>query len=187
MQSAERSIRVVLVISCVAFFAGCATWPVTTDYDPDAQFSELRTYAWLPDQPGQPRDPRLQNDLLDARVRASVERTLAERGFEKATQGAADFLVTYYISLETRIDVQTIHRNHRYSFRGGWVGGPTTETWVTEYERGTLLLDVLLPPERRLIWRGSTNARVRDRPTPEARAQRIDGAVQAIMKRFPPG
>ena len=39
-----------------------------------------------------------------ARVRGAVDRTLGERGFEKVAEADADFLVTYYLGLETRID-----------------------------------------------------------------------------------
>ena len=185
MQNPMRFVWALFVMSCIGLFLGCASWRVTTDYDPRVQFSAWKTYAWLPDQPGQSRDPRLQNDLLDARTRISIERALAQRGFDKATKANADFLVTYYISLETRIDVQTLHRTHRYS-RRGWSGAVVTSTRVDQYEVGTFLLDVLEPTEWRLVWRGSTSARIRQRADPIARSVRIDEAVQAIMERFPP-
>jgi hypothetical protein len=57
---------------------------------------------------------------------------------------------------------------------------------VRQYERGTLLIDVLEPTERRLVWRGSTDARVTRRSDPARRDQQIDEAVQSILGRFPP-
>lgn len=174
-----------LLIAGATLCVGCSTLRVTTDYDPDADFSGWRSFAWLSDRPMQGGDPRLHNDLVDARVRGAVDRALAERGFEKAPEASADFLVAYYVGLETRIDVRTVHNSARYS-RRGWSGGVATSTQVRQYEMGTLLLDMLDPTDRRLVWRGSANARIRERSDPAQRAQQIDEAVQSILDRFPP-
>jgi hypothetical protein len=174
-----------LLILGIALSVGCSSVRVVTDFDPDAEFSGFVKYAWLPDEPGQGGDPRLHNDLIDARVRSSVDRGLADRGFEKVSLASADFLVTYYLGLETRIDVQTVHSSFRYS-RRGWSGRVGTDTRVRQYERGTLLLDVLDPGSRRLVWRGSANSRVDSRSDPARRDQQIDDAVKRILDRFPP-
>jgi len=180
-----RSGRVALfLILGAASCVGCSGIRVTTDFDPSANFAAFRSYAWLPDTPQQPGDPRLHNALVDGRVRSAVERALAARGFQKVPTENADFLVTYHLGLETRMDVQTIHRSHGYSSRT-WHRRHSTQTIVTEYEMGTLLLDVL-DPTRGLVWRGSANARVRERSDPAQRESRINDAVQKILDRFPP-
>jgi hypothetical protein len=174
-----------LALLGLALCVGCSTLRVTTDFDPGVEFGGFGRYAWLPDGPAQGKDPRLHNDLIDARVRGAVDRVLAERGFEKVAEAEADFFVTYYLGLETRIDVRTVHSNFRYS-RRGWSGSVGNSTRVRQYERGTLLIDVLEPTERRLVWRGSTDARVTRRSDPARRDQQIDEAVQSILGRFPP-
>jgi len=184
VRRAGRSCAALLTLG-LAMSVGCSGVRVTTDFDPDAEFSGFKKYAWLPDEPGQGGDPRLHNDLIDARVRSSVDRGLADRGFEKVSLASANFLVTYYLGLETRIDVQTVHSSFRYS-RRGWSGSVGTDTRVRQYERGTLLLDVLDPGSTRLVWRGSADSRVNSRSDPARRDQQIDAAVQSILNRFPP-
>jgi hypothetical protein len=174
-----------ILIAFAALLTGCTSFRVTTDYDRNMDFSGWTTYAWLPAWPEQGDDPRIHNDLLDARVRSAVDLAMAALGFEKVPEANADFLVAYHVSLETRIDVHTVHDSSHYS-RRGWSGSAGTTTRVSQYERGTLLLDVVHPEERRLVWRGSTNARVRERADPLEREKRVNEAAQSILNRFPP-
>ncbi len=171
---------------CVLFAVGCSSISVTTDYDPSISFAEFQSYAFLivPPQPAQ--DPRLHNSLVDGRVRTAVSRALQARDFHQAPLESADFLVAYHVGLETRIDVQTIHSTHRYGRRGGWYAGAPSHTTVREYEVGTLLLDILLPADKSLVWRGSATTRISQISDPEKRTQLINDAVEKILDRFPP-
>jgi hypothetical protein len=164
---------------------GCARMRATTDYDADFDFSSLRHYAWLPAVPGQRTDPRVHNDLIDARVRAAVDRALGARGFGQVPEPEADFFVNYYLLLDTRLDVRTLNSSFGYGTHL-WRSSAGTQTVVTEYERGTLIVDVLAAHERRLVWRGSTNARLGSSTTAERRTQLINEAVETVMSRFPP-
>jgi hypothetical protein len=176
--------RVIVLASSVTLAAGCASFRVATDFDPSFAFGELESYAWLPDAPEQRLDVRLHNALIDGRIQGAVERKLAERGFEQVAPEEADFFVLHHAGLETGFTVRTTQTSHRYR-RGGWSVGGTTHTNVREYERGTLMIDVLLP-DRSLVWRGSTSARIRPSDSPERREGRINDAVDHILNRFPP-
>ena len=79
----------------------------------------------------------------------------------------------------------THHRSFNYHHRS-WTGPGRTEIIVREYEVGTLLLDILDPGERSLLWRGSGNARVRESSDPAQRERQINEAVKNILRRFPP-
>lgn len=158
----------------------------TTDYDPTFDFASLERYAWLPDPPGRQHDPRVHNDLIDARVRGAVDRALAERGFERVAEADAGFFVNYSLLLESRLDVRTIQTGFGYSSLDWRTRTPTQQTHVTQYERGSLLIDVLDPRDRRLVWRGTTDARVRPSTSPDQRSRLINEAVDTILSRFPP-
>ena len=93
--------------------------------------------------------------------------------------------MTYYVDLESKIDVQTIHRSYGYGYRGrGGVYG--TETVVTEYEEGTLLIDIIDASGNGLLWRGSGSTRLSGSATPEKRKERVNTAVAKILEQFPP-
>jgi hypothetical protein len=171
--------------AAVSSVAGCTSIPVTTDYDPSVAFSEFKSFAFLADPPQQVTDTRLHNALVEGRVRNAIVQQLSDRGFAQVAASEADFLVTHHVGLERGFDVRTVHSTHRYS-RRGWSMSAGTQTTVREYERGTLLIDILLPAERNLVWRGSASTRLRSTSDPEKRQQRVNNAVKQILKRFPP-
>jgi hypothetical protein len=180
---------IVLVLSVLAVFsvvwAGCSTMQVSADFRRNFRFASVETYAWLPDPPGHAGDPVLHNDLIDGRVRDAVNRELQAMGYRKVSVDDADLHVTYYLGLETRVNMRMV--TNVYQYRGGFFDHHSTQTALREYERGTLLIDLLEAPRRRLVWRGTAAARVRRRSDPEEREQKINDAVEKTLAQFPPG
>lgn len=162
--------------------SGCATFRVQTDYDPAVDFTRLRTYSWQPRSERTDADPRINNDLLDARVRNAVDRVLQARGYQPVSDETPDFNVAYIVTIDTKTDVHSIP----VSYGWGWWGMMGTETYVDRYEQGTLLLDVIDASTNKLVWRGSAAARVVEDETPEERTRRVNEAVEKILERFPP-
>jgi hypothetical protein len=183
-----RSTIALLALSALAL--ACSGIRVDHDYDPSADFGQLRTWAWHP-HAGKSRDPRLDNALLDSRIRKAVETELAAKGFTLLVSGTPDFQVTYHLSVEGKLDVDTVYHDYprggygRVGYRRGSWG--YTETRVREYDEGTLLVDVLQAESGALLWRGSGVATVREESNPEKRTKRINTAVNKILAKFPPG
>jgi hypothetical protein len=86
------------------------------------------------------------------------------------------------VTIDTRTDLNTVPVGYGW----GWWGFAGTETYVDQYEQGTLILDVIDAGSNKLIWRGSAAARVVDDKTPEERTRRVNEAVEKILERFPP-
>jgi hypothetical protein len=185
-----RNARTVLVLATVLTLAsvGCVGFSVSMDYDPETDFSGYRSWYWLPPSPT--GDPRIDNDLVANRVHGAVERSLAARGYVKTSTGEGDFGVGYHGFIEGKIDIQTVDRY--YGYGPGWgrygmgYGGVGTETYVDQYDEGTLILDVVDTRSQKLVWRGSTSARVRENDSPKNRDERTQKAVDAILAEFPP-
>jgi hypothetical protein len=167
-----------------AALAGCAPMRIDVDYDPSARFDGLRSWDWASEAPKRTGNPRIDNSLFDARVRRAVEERLAAQGYERR-EAAPDFLVEYHAALDRRLDARQIYTGFGYG-PGYWGPYGDVQTIVREYEQGTLILDVLDPRERRLLWRGVAEAEVYPTGSPEERAQRIAEAVRRILERFPP-
>ena len=66
-----------LCCAASALLAGCSSVSVTRDYDVDVDFSGFKTYAWQHSEQPQTGNPRIDNDLIDERVRAAVNAELA--------------------------------------------------------------------------------------------------------------
>jgi uncharacterized protein DUF4136 len=181
-----RSIAWLALAFASGFFA-CSGVRVTTDYDPSADFSGVRSYAWFDERSGVQGDRADVTSLLDRRVRSAVDAELQRKGLARVDKGAAKIVVTYHLGVETKLDVNTVNTGYGYGRYGrfGGVGGTTTT--VSEYQEGTLLIDMIDPSSKQLIWRGSGQARIRQSSTPEDREKRINEAVKQILADFPPG
>jgi Domain of unknown function (DUF4136) len=179
-----RSITWLLLASAAAAFA-CSGIRVTTDYDPNADFSNVRSYAWFEETSGVQGDRADVTSLLDRRVRSAVDGELQRKGIARVDKSTAKILVGYHLGVETKLDVDTINSGYGYG-RYGYYGGISTQTTVREYQEGTLLIDVIDPSSKQLVWRGSGQARIRQNSTPEEREKRIGEAVKEILESFPP-
>jgi hypothetical protein len=166
---------VALMMLCTA----CTTIEITTDYDPAADFSGLRTWAFA--DPGQPAgDPRLDSSLVRSRIFQALESELAVKGYGRAVGVQPDFLVDTHLALSRELDIQTFHQGYHRSSWG------RSETLVREVDKGSLVLDFLDPKSRNLLWRGVAQARIDHRGTPAERTQRIREAVRLMLQDFPP-
>ena len=178
--------RSLVLIGLIALAAGCTTIKVASDFDPEADFSKLHSYAIHAAPADAVTDPRVDNSLLDERIRAALDTELSAKGFQKLRGGSPDFLVSFHVGVQSKLDVTTLNRS--YPYYGGYYGawGGYSETMVREYEQGTLIIDVIDPSTGNLIWRGSAQSEVKDLKTPEARTKRINVVVERVLKNFPP-
>ena len=183
--TSPRTVGIRLTLTLGVLAAACTSFPVDTDYNPEVDFAVLRHYVWSERDPNPSADPRVDNDLLDGRIRRAVDAALALKGYQPAGAAPADFEITYHVAVERAIDVETYIDAYPRGYRWG-AGLTQAYTNVREYDVGSLVLDVLSGDSQKLIWRGSTQAEIDQAGTPEARTQRVRDAVDAILAQFPP-
>lgn len=88
----------------------CQTANVHTDFDPAAPFAAYRTYSWLPVE-----TPRGMNPIMFRRVKDSIDRSLAARGYTQAEPG--DFAISFTLERRERTEV------HDFGYGlAGWGG-----------------------------------------------------------------
>lgn len=171
--------------------SGCSTIKVSTDYNPNTDFSTLKTYGWLHtvDQPSE--NVRVNNDFVRSTVREGVEEALAAKGFVKSDRESADFVITWFGAIEAKLKVENI--NHFYAPYGYgtlyrdpyWNSQPSIAN-VTEYEEGSLVFDFLDPQRHALIWRGKGKGKIAEGEPDEVVRKNLKSAVEDIIADFPP-
>ncbi len=168
------------------FALGCAT-PIRVDseFDRSADFSRLRSYAYLVRPDSAPLDERIDAELLTARVQRAADRALGARGYVKDIHANPDFLIAYHALLGTRIDVSRIINLEAFTYRS-WAQPLRTEQIISEYEEGTIILDIIDARSRQLLWRGYGQTRVDLDGTSRERAQRLREVITEILASFPP-
>lgn len=166
----------------VAAAAGCATTMTVSSYvERGLSFAPYRTYDWGPPDSLPTGDPRLDKDpYFQDRVEGAFEKAMAARGLERSSGGTADLLIHYHASITHRLDVNRVDRQF------GYCAGPACDAGVTEYEAGTLVLDVVDARTNRVIWRGWARDAVEDAlDDRDKMARLIDDAVTRMMATFP--
>lgn len=184
MSLALRSLVPLLTLTLVA----CAGIETSTNYDPNAvaTLSQYRTYSWLPEKAGQ--NTRVYNDVVEARVKQAVNDYLQARGYQLVEQNP-DFKVGWHGAIDQKLDVGTMDTYYGYGW-GPWYSpyyaGAAPQTYVREYEEGTLILDVVDATSNKLVWRGTAQAELSSSSSAEKRQERLNEAVDKILEDFPP-
>lgn len=171
------------------FVVSCATLQVAVDYNPDFDFSSISTYAWLPHESPPGTDLRINNALIDDRVVAAVDARLEATGYHRIDAGTPDVYVTWLGAIDRKLRVDTINNyygSYWYRSRGCCWGG-AQRTFISEYEEGTLIIDVLNAVDRKLVWRGTGRDYLRTMKSPEETTRNINAAIAGILAEFPPG
>lgn len=163
--------------------SACSTVQVKTDWDPEADFARLHTWAWQAATPTLTGNPRLDDPLVHKRIQAAIQAALATRGYAKVDPGRADFEVAYHVAIDQQLDARTIYTGYG-PYRG--VGMAGAHTVVDSYDLGTLMIDFISPVTDSVIWRGTAQSRLQDLKTPAEREQRVQEVVDEVLDKFPP-
>jgi len=154
-----------------ALLQGCSAVRVETDFDRAADFSGHRTYRWIEHEKHDDENPLMRDALIRSHVRGAVDEELAAKGYSRIETGNPDFLVAYFFVTRNRVDVHR-HGYHWYPY-----------TSVRRYKEGTLIIDIVDPRERQLIWRGWATGALRGR---EYARDDIERSVKKMFARYPP-
>jgi len=159
--------------------SGCSPFTIKQDYDRDADFSKYKTYRWSVAQTDK-KDPVTNSTLLAKRIKSAVDRKLASQGYVRREENP-DMLLAYHIKTKEKYNVHDYGFGWRPGYWWGGYGGRNVD--VYNYTEGTLIIDVVDRQEKQIVWRGWAVG-VTGRPSESQ--QRIDRAVEGILKTFPP-
>jgi hypothetical protein len=190
----SRSSNTLLGLCCMAATLVLqADVKVSTEQDPAADLAALRSYRWLPtpqyltQAAPEARDPGLSQKVLDAPIRAAVDRALADKRFKQAGSTASpDFHVVYYAAVGVGMNTGVLGAH--YGYTTGWgtpIVGATPTTAPKMLEEGTLVIDILRSDRAKAIWRGTATGAVDRTKTEEERRRTIETAVQQMFATFP--
>jgi hypothetical protein len=168
--------------------AGCAGQQVTTDYSPATNFSQFRTFALV-----MPPDTGARQ-LLDQRVRSSVQAQLIAKGLTLADRQSADLYVGYGMVDKTHRQVYTYQDGWGWGRGLGWrywrwgVAWPmSTYRQVETYTDGTVVVNLVDAKTKQVVWEGEI-ADVVDLPVnnPVRATEDVDAAVAKLFTKYPP-
>ena len=169
----------IFIMLALLLLVSCSTISVNQDYDPEYDFSKLKTYGFIPLSTESGID-QLSADKLGA----AIKNEMNAKGYSLSEP--ADFGIALMFSSKTKTNIQSYGYGYGYGYWGrpGMYG--TGGVDVTQYDEGTLVIDIIDMTEQKLIWRGIGSGAMKESPTVEERTENINNAVNKILAQFPP-
>jgi hypothetical protein len=181
MRSSKYFFSLISLLTIILLLTGgCSSISVHQDYDPEYDFSKLKTFGFIP------LSSEAGIDQLSAdRLSNAIKTELLAKGYTLSEQ--ADFGIALLFSSKTKTNVQSYGYGYGYGYYGRPGYGGTGGVDVTQYEEGTLVIDFVDMKENKLVWRGIGSGTLSQSPTVEERTKNVNNAVAQILAQFPPG
>lgn len=172
------------------FLASCSGIKITTDYDPEADFSKYKTFSFLPWSKG---TSEILSSYDKKRVRAAATYELEKLGFQKV-DGKSDMVVNVLIIIDEKTGTATYNDYYTSGVGTGYYYGPWgynypggvsayTTMHSYDYEEGTMIVDLLDVEKKQLAWQGIAKKTLNSRKKGDGSV--IKEAMASLFKEFP--
>ncbi len=178
----------VAVAAGLLALGGCATGPdVRVDYDRTANFASYKTFAFASplgtDRGG-------YQSVVSQHLKLATQREMEARGM-KLDPAAPQLLVNFSAALNDKLRVTTLPTTSigvgYYGYRRGlYSTWPlyADQTTVSQYQEGTLNIDVVDAARKQLVWEGVVTDSVTQKMLDDVPAA-VDAAVKAAFTKYP--
>lgn len=178
-----RTFTALTTALALVLVTGCASMNVSSHIERGVNFTGYVTYEWGPPDNLPVGDPRLDNNpFFNDYLQGAVEKQLEAKGFGRAANGApADLLIHYHASVNQRLDVYRADQQYGYCYGN-------CEPQVTDFEQGTLVIDVVDAKTKKVVWRGWAQDTMTGVIDNQARLEKqVDEGVTKMMLLLPRG
>jgi hypothetical protein len=186
MASENGGVRYLWLAVVLLLCAGPAWGKIATDFDPNLDFSQFKTFAFIGGVEQLVRMP-LNPDLLNDRIHRSVNRELTGKGLrEVKPEENPDLVVRYWASSQKHVDAATSTNWGIYGPYFGYHWGfvyYSIESSTTH--EGTLGIELIGGKSRELAWRMFASVKI-IQTDPDKIWKAADNNIKDAFKRFPP-
>ena len=164
--------------------AGTLLWPaagtlaaqdVRYNFMPGTDFSKYHTYRWVSIEGGEH-----PNQIVDARIKQSVDSQLASKGMTKTDNDKADLYLAYQVAVSQETQWNA------YGMGGGFRSGGMASATSSTIHVGTLVLDMYDPATKQLVWTGNATKTLDPSSNQEKNQKNLNKAMQKLLKNYPP-
>jgi len=182
--------KYILLLLLPIIISACSSLKTTTEYDPDVDFTQYKTYIFLP---WNKQSDEILTDIDKERFRNAIRADLNILGYTES-KTEADLAINIFIIVDdktgtaTYTDFYTSGTGVGYYY-GPWgynnPGGvsPYTTMHSYDYKQGTLVLDLLDVKKKQLAWQGIAQKTLDSAPNNSG--QNIIEIIDKLFKDFP--
>lgn len=167
-----------LLLAPLMLVACTSTPTVTTDIAPGANFSNYHSYTWG-------AKPSARSPLASQRIVADIDARLKSQGWIESANADADITLVGHVAHSKKHRVDTYYSGGPYAGWGWHSGGMmgNSQTTVSSYDVGTLIVDMFDTKTKQAIWRGTASTTVPS--STEAANAKIDAGIAKMFTGFP--
>ena len=151
---AKLGAKILWIAAVVVLWAMPAAAKVQVDFNPELNFEQYKTFAYLGGT-NQLVMMQLNPDLISDRVHRAVTREMTAKGLKEVNPNQnPDLVVRYWATSSKDADVSSYVTMGIYQpFIGSYWGFWYDTISVTTKRQGTLLVDLIDPKKKDLVWR----------------------------------
>ncbi len=187
-----RNLSVLSLLLIIFCLSSCATKPyVETDYEQSYNFAALKTFA-LKSERQDSKENILISPFTFSHIHSVVNTELSKRYQAVAETSAPDFLVTYHVVMEEKLDPNTYDELYGFGYWGRGYRYPSPFFYrppiasVRVYNQGSLIIDMVDAKTQQPIWRGVSEKRLNRGLGPQRQREILTSAVLEVLAQFPP-
>ncbi len=178
--------RILYALAVALLLAACSNAPVVrSDYDPSADFSSYRTFAFM-----QPlgTDRAGYTSLLTERLKRAAALQMESRGYAFDERNP-DLLINFQTQVQSRTEYvgpAPMMWGYGAGFYGAWpgYGGYAFEPDVIQYNEGKMKVDLIDTKRKQLVWEGVGTSLVGNAQQADSDAM-VQNMMAAIFARYP--
>jgi hypothetical protein len=170
------------ILSVIIIITACSSVTVQSDFDPEVDFSQYKTFRWYEGKPV-PGDELVKYPLVKKRFVESVTENLTSKGLTMMEGEGADLVVVLHAGIKDRMQITDWGG---YGWYNPWWGPYGGRVDVSYYEQGTVVIDLVDAQKKELVWRGLGTKAVQRYDSPAEAKEAIDHIVGKILSRYPP-
>jgi hypothetical protein len=170
-----RKLATTLVILGAAVTLACSTMTTSVDYDHTVNWSNYKTFQIM-------EGTKAPTTFTQKRIDDGITQALTAKGWT-ATTTNPQILVYPHVVLSEQTQLNTMNMGG-FGYRGwGGMGGGMSTTTVQKIPIGTLIVDLVDPATKEMVWRGQAQDQVKANGES---AETINEAMQKLFQNFPP-
>lgn len=170
--------KILYLLSIFIFIHSCESIRVTSDFDENYIFDELKTYAYSK----KGIDQVEINDLDKKRILKAIDVEMYNKGFRKSSINP-DFIINFFTKTNQKIDFYP-----SMNYRGPYIGGYYMNPYVNNsfvYNEGVLFIDIIDKENNQLAWQGIGKGYI-STSDQKKKNEKIKKIVNKILIQFPP-
>ena len=176
--------KILYLLSIFIFLNSCESIRVTSDFDQNYAFDNLKTYAYSKSGIDQVEI----NDFDKKRILKAIDIEMYNKGFRKSSINP-DFIINFFTKTNQKVNYYPSTNYYGSMVQSPYAGiGHYAGSWYLnsfKYNEGVLFIDIVDNKKNELVWQGIGKGYIYS-DFPEKKGEKISAMVGKILLQFPP-